>query len=97
MNRKQKIVLWIGIGLFVVMGLFPPWATKLSNNRQVNSGYAFICTPPPIIELNTTGKIFGPFKSCGAHIDISRLCLQWAMVSVVAGGLIITFKDKKDD
>jgi len=27
--------------------------------------------------------------------DISRLLIQWAMVAVVTGGLIITFKDKK--
>jgi len=28
MNRKQKIVLWIGIGLIVLMGLFPPWIAE---------------------------------------------------------------------
>ena len=25
MNRKQLVALWIGIALFVLVGLFPPW------------------------------------------------------------------------
>jgi len=24
MNKRQKVVLWVGLGLFVFMGLFPP-------------------------------------------------------------------------
>jgi hypothetical protein len=29
------------------------------------------------------------------NIDIIKLCVQWAIVAVITGGLIITFKDKK--
>lgn len=31
MNKKQKIVLWVGITLFVLMGLFPPYRSSQKN------------------------------------------------------------------
>lgn len=58
MNKKQKIVLWLGIAVFVLMGLYPP----------------------------------ADFD--GAALDPPQLLIQWAMVVVVAGGLLVTLKDK---
>jgi hypothetical protein len=43
MNRKQTIVMWIGIGVFVLMGLYPPtpaYKRGLSYGRDWN--YTFI-------------------------------------------------------
>ncbi len=42
-------------------------------------GYSFILNPPT--EL--------------CHINTSRLYVQWTMVAVVTGGLILTFKNNK--
>ncbi len=79
MNRKQMIVLWIGITVFVLMGLFPPFIASLPSGYGGRQRYyQFILS------------IYG-------NIDIIRLCVQWAMVAVITGGLIYTLKDKKDD
>jgi len=49
MNRKQKIVLWIGIVIIVLMCLFPPWMRirDFGESRVVTRGtYQFLLTPP---------------------------------------------------
>ncbi len=79
MNRKQMMVLWIGITVFVLMGLFPPFIAPLPSGYGGRQRYyQFILS------------IYG-------NIDIIRLCVQWAMVAVITGGLIYILKDKKDD
>jgi hypothetical protein len=91
MNLKQKICLWIGIGLIVLMGFYPPWVlpynVKGVKNR-INAGYKPILKPP----IRETKD--GEFKF-GTSIDFSRLGVQWVLVAIVTGGLLITFKDKK--
>jgi hypothetical protein len=39
MNRKQKIVLWIGIGIFVLMALFPSWILQLTSTSILTLSY----------------------------------------------------------
>ena len=41
MNNKQLAVLWVGLGLIVLMCLFPPWVYL-----QENYGYYCLFTPP---------------------------------------------------
>ncbi len=41
MNRTQLKVLWVGIGIFVVMGLFPPyWQRSVGHGSGI--AYSFI-------------------------------------------------------
>lgn len=103
MNLKQKICLWIGIGVFVLMCLFPPWTLQLTSTSiltlsfdqkqwlagQKSSAYKFLLTPP---QLMGAAKIGVPFQ-----IDVPKLGIQWAVVAVITGGLLVTFKDKKKD
>lgn len=86
MNGKQKLCLWIGIAVIVLMGLFPPWmAARPGGGDYVAGGYAFILFP-----RDQYGE---PLWL--ARIDFAQLAAQWAMVAVVTGGLIVTFADKK--
>lgn len=39
MNKKQKIVLWIGITLFVLMGLFPPYSSSPQSTFAPSTHY----------------------------------------------------------
>ncbi|MBA7650477.1 hypothetical protein ES703_58283 [subsurface metagenome] len=88
MNIKQKIVLWIGIAIIVIMGLFPPWIMPITRRYGMGNtvkyrkyyGYDFIWAQP---------------ESSLVSIDFHRLGLQWAIVGVITGGLIYSFKDKK--
>lgn len=83
MNRKQKICLWLGIAVIVLMGLFPPWL--------VVRGY-FYASEKRHVEY---WCIFAPPSHTPAEIVTDYLFAQWLMVAAVTGGLIITFQDKR--
>ncbi len=83
----QKIIMWFGILVIILMGLLPPWKKTFSYQGSYSekpAGYYFITYPPE-------AKI----KVEGYKIDITRLGLQLIMVSLVTGGLIVTFGRKK--
>jgi len=91
MNAKQKKVLWIGMILMALMGLFPPWVmvypsfmgTDIKRSIViVPAGYAPIFNPPAT-------------RGWGApRLDFSRLFLQWGTVGILVGGLLLILKDK---
>lgn len=83
MNWIQKTLLWIGISVIVVMGLFPPWVVGKSVLSPNNAGYNFILNPPEAKRSEFSG------------LNSSRLLVQWIMVAVITGGFIVTFKSKK--
>lgn len=47
MNRKQKIVVGVGITIVFIMGLFPPW---LAGTHHI--GYHLICATNGTIDTN---------------------------------------------
>lgn len=89
MNKKQRICLWIGIAVIVLMGIFPPvqrthrsFGLELYGNGndetyETTIGYGFILA---------TGD--------GAVV-FSNILVQWIVVSIITGGLIYAFRDKK--
>jgi len=98
MNKKQKTVLWTGIAVIVLMGIFPPTRRGYEPGGPIPPGIR----PPP-------GTPSRPIYVIPAHygytflltakvseIGFDKLFLQWAMVAVVTGGLIYAFKDQKD-
>jgi len=107
MNRKQKTFLWIGIIAFVLMGLFPPWTLQFTSTSiltlsldekqwlagQKSSTYKYLLTPPQLAYRTSAlyRKIGVPFQ-----IDVPKLGVQWAMVAVITGGLVLSLKDRKD-
>ena len=85
MNEKQLIVMWVGIIIIVLMGLFPPWLTVFADASRISLGYGFILIPP----------LPNAYRYQFASIDFTRLLTQWTIVAAITAGLIITFKDKK--
>lgn len=71
MNPKQRKHLWIGITVFVLMGLFPPCYIS----RTGEQSYTFLFQPL-LADTNWA-------------IDTHRLYVQWIMVAVVTGGLML--------
>lgn len=100
MNDKQKKCLWAGIALIVVMGLFPPWVVEAQptfyaaesdgTRRKVQDGFEYRKATRP-----------GPYSWIGyppthaKFVDLYRLGIQYFVVAAVTSGLIVTFKDKK--
>ena len=90
MNRKQKVVFWLGIIVFALMGIFPPWrytfaALDRGGGMSKPAGYGFIFDPP------TPLQDFPPF---GIVLDGSRLMVQWLMVAAFTTALIVTLRKK---
>jgi len=81
MNLKQIICLWIGIGIFLIMGLCPPcyWPPD-----GLFLGWHSISS-------------FQKYPMTYARIYTSLLTAQWIMVAVIIGGLLLTFQGKKKD
>ena len=100
MNRKQKICLWLGIIVIVLMGLFPPW---LVEQRHIE--WWSIFAPPSYLRHaypydlldEVAGKPQPRYERSrlAAQIATDYLFAQWVMVAAITGGLIITFQEKK--
>ena len=91
MNDRQKICLWLGIAVIVVMGIFPP--TRRGAVRYP-AGIRHPGRPQEILWVKP-GYTF-LFTAKASEIGFDKLFLQWAVAAVVTGGLIYAFKDKKD-
>ena len=87
MNRKQTILMWVGILALVGMSLYPPWVARSLHDGVVVKyiGHSWM-TRAPAPDL----------KYCFKSIDFDRLGIQWGMVVVITIGLMLTFRDKKD-
>ena len=81
MNRKQRICVWTGFLLLVLATLFPPWTwrTYYTGFSPPGFSYGFLFSPP----------------ETWARIDLSRLFVQYLLVVLVTGGLVLTFRATK--
>lgn len=91
LNDKQQKIVIIGVVLFVLMGLIPPWTYTLETqaiHRAKPAGYALIISPPDP-EKNAA--------AFGVRIDISRLIIQWLVLTAATslGAYITRSNDKK--
>lgn len=80
LNSKQKQGLWLGILMAIVVGMYPPWVEGGSGGTPAS--YAPIFAPPPSVPGHPP-----------MQIDFSRIFLQWSMIALVAGGLVVSGKD----
>ena len=85
MNRKQVICLWIGIIVIVLLGLYPPWMIIIESQVRGDSGFIGKGRHFMLHQYNKQWQI-----------DTSRLGVQWIIVAVITGGLVVTFSGKKD-
>lgn len=89
-NKHQKIVLWIGVIIIVLMGLFPPWQHTCNVgmydiHSEQPAGYFFIASKP---------QAKSESKYAGIEIDTSRLLIQWVIVATLTAAFLITFNTK---
>lgn len=91
LNDKQQKIVIVGVVLFVLMGLIPPWTYTLEAqtiHRVRPAGYALIISPP---DPEENAAAFG------VKIDISRLIIQWLVLAAATGlGAFITRSHDKE-
>ena len=88
-NKKQILILLLGLVAFVRVGLEPPWTTKaiLNDGRRIEYVmHSSICG-------NHKFKI-GNLQLGQGHIAIPLLLVEWTMVAVVTGGLLVVFRSR---
>jgi hypothetical protein len=97
MNRKQKVVFLVGVGIIVMMGLIPPWyyhSVFTEEQRiacEINGDYGFLFSPPqPPSDL-----VRFKAKYTLILIDYSRLLVQWAVVAIATAGIVLVLKDRR--
>lgn len=92
LNDKQQKIVVVGVVLFVLMGLIPPWTYTLHTQaiqREKPAGYALIISPPEPERENAA--------AFGVRIDISRLIIQWLVMAAATGlGVFISKAKAKE-
>jgi hypothetical protein len=91
MNAKQKAIIYIGLMVFVLAGLFPPWikVTKILANTGMRIlqedpvGLSFILSPP-IWDID---RHPAPHYFTDAKLDVSRLAIEWTIILALTIGI----------
>jgi hypothetical protein len=101
MNKRQLIALWVGIGVLAVMGVFPPWVRSFSGAGprlpcETAAIYAPIFWPPASRKgaVDSWDCDTGSVPSFGVRVDTTRLLVQWFLVGMVTGGLILSLRTR---
>ena len=81
--RARKTILIIGLAVFLLMGLFPPWEEYGRGSAKWPKGYSFI------FMLSNVGSEM-PYG-----LDVSRLAVQWILVAGGTAGFMLLFDKKK--
>ena len=84
-NDKARWVIIVGVIVFLLMGLFPPWYVGKGGDYISYVGYALIFSPPP------NDNILFP-----SSIDTTRLAVQWLTVVVATVGVYWFVRGKKE-
>jgi hypothetical protein len=99
MNTKQQVALLAGIVLAFAVGLFPPWEGVLRLERrsvQRPLGHYLIIRPPTI--EHAAGKYpgfgYGSRRYVEIRLDAGRLLVNWVLVILLTGGLIMVLQDR---
>lgn len=97
MNKKQRIIMWIGLGLILFTGLFPFYHT----NHGKDLGYYFILTPPHYHQTwyeggNELNKVKGK-PIYNGNISVSRFFMQIVTILILTVGLVVLFAGPKKD
>ena len=111
MNKKQRIILSIGVLAVIVSGLFPPYEGEIrleGDNRKIYMGYHFLFAPP------TGQDVLGVWSGAqirtviprdklnrfnlNSYIITSRVCIQVVTIVIATLGLLflVTGKDNKE-
>lgn len=97
MNKKQRIVLKIGLLLVILNGLFPPFEGKFSgsDSSAKNLGYHFIFNPPTK-EWGYSGfEVVQRQLPINSHVISSIFFIQFVTIIGATIGALFLFRKEK--
>jgi hypothetical protein len=101
MNTKQRVVLILGIMLFTLSELFPPWLyvnVRFSWKRP--AGYHYRFSPPPV-KWPGEWRRMSPFTEddpaqyIEVRIDYLLLYIQRIIITSLAIGLLLVWRERR--
>ena len=100
MNKKQLKIMWVGIVIFILIGIRPPWAFVITVESPVKVywEHRLLYSRPTDKELRLMtrrNKKFDDYRGFGFQVYTEALCVEWGIIAVLTIGLIMTYKDKK--
>lgn len=93
MNKKQLVIMWLGIAAILIGSAFPYYYSSVfvigpfSGGKIEPLGRHFIFTPPVIPPSQNRNK--------NIWIDLAPLHIEWTVISVMTIGLFVTFRGKE--
>lgn len=102
MNKKQTLVLWIGVVLVGLLLIFPPWKFTLDIPYRLHldkpGPYSLILNPPevPGTSSNNGGQRFNGYgrNLWVVRLDTNRMLVPVALIAIVTGALFVTLHSK---
>jgi hypothetical protein len=96
LNGKQRIVAVLGAFLVALTGLVPPWRSG-DVAAQSGRGFGSMGGPSPghSGSPGPWSRIWHPPSSYFNQIDLARLGIEWAVLVVVVGILLVILRDRK--
>ncbi len=97
MIKTRKLIVFVGITIIVIMGIFPPWVYVDESKVEHPMGYGPIWKPP-VERHHESAELFGiklqvNLQSQSANsIDMLKLLMQIAIVCAVTGGALYLLK-----
>ncbi|MDH4238294.1 MAG: hypothetical protein OEW48_01900 [Phycisphaerae bacterium] len=85
MNRKQEIILWVGLIVIQLMIVFPPVGRSQGDSENVGG-------PPDSSIVTGWTQHFGIITHDYKNIRFVMLAAQLIIVAAVTGGFIYTFR-----
>lgn len=93
MNSKQRTVIFAGVLVLCLMGLFPPWQQELFAKGGIHvlqpGGYAPIWAPKQASDFAESPWSF--------HVDIVRLAVQGITVCILTLGPTVALREDSLD
>jgi hypothetical protein len=87
MNKRQMKVLWVVIVVMCLMALFP--VKEAANGMR---GRGFVYTEKISVPSGSEGSF-----TFAAGVDLKTLIVQMIPVIAIGAGLMVSFRDKKDE
>jgi hypothetical protein len=98
MNKNQKIIAIIGIGIIFFMSLIPPWK-MITEGSQIYTvqpiGYGLIFLPPTL-ELEQEAEEEEIIQYL-INLDVTRLMVQWITILFIIAALLFITKEKVEE
>jgi hypothetical protein len=94
MNKKQRVVILIGIVIIAMMLLVPPYRYYLSGNYDGgHAGYGLIFSPDERLLVTSEGIMIR--RSSAVQLDLATLFVQCFLVGVLTSGVVFLLHNRK--